>query len=136
MTIIKITVGLAFLLGGMSLFVNGLKPLAELQIIKSVLNPLVMFGLALLGTLLWQSSSITTAILVGLVGSGVIPLEVGISGVLGANIGTTGTALLASITAGKAGLQLAIFHGIFNISAALIALPFVGWIAEVIKSWT
>lgn len=132
-TILKVLIGLALLLVGMKLFTTGLKPLAELGVIKGVFNPYMMFGLALVGTLLWQSSSITTVILIGLTGSGVIPLEIGMSGIIGANLGTTGTAFLASIVAGKAGLQLAIFHGLFNLVGAIVMLPFVSKIAAYIK---
>jgi len=116
----------------MKLFVSGVKPLANTSFMETISNPYLIFAIAGGGTLLWQSSSITTAVLVGMVGGG-LPLEAGMIGIIGANIGTTGTALLASITAGKAGLQLAVFHATFNVIGALVVLPFVGIIARYIK---
>ena len=48
-------------------------------------------------TLLWQSSSLSTTAIIGLVASGALPLPAAIGAVLGANIGTTGTIWLAGI---------------------------------------
>lgn len=75
-------------------------------------------------TILVQSSSITTSTLTPLVGMGVIQLESMLPLTLGANIGTTVTALLASLVSGKIdSLQVALAHLCFNITGILIFYP-------------
>ena len=68
-----------------------------------------------------QSSSITTSLLVPLIGAGVLTLEAAYPITLGANIGTTITALLAALAADKVtGLTIALVHLLFNISGILV----------------
>ena len=75
-------------------------------------------------TMLVQSSSITTSTLTPLVGMGVIHLEQMLPLTLGANIGTTVTALLAALVSDKIdSLQVALAHLCFNISGILIWYP-------------
>jgi len=75
-------------------------------------------------TILVQSSSITTSTLTPLVGMGVLQLESMLPLTLGANIGTTVTALLASLVSDKIeALQVALAHLFFNISGILIWYP-------------
>jgi len=71
-----------------------------------------------------QSSSITTSLLVPLCAAGVMTLESALPIMLGANIGTTITALLASMSQeGSAALTIALVHVIFNVTAVSIVFP-------------
>lgn len=74
-------------------------------------------------TALVQSSSITTSILVPLVACHVIELEHGFPITLGANVGTTVTALLAALAGGPAGLAIAFVHLLFNLVGILLIYP-------------
>lgn len=75
-------------------------------------------------TILVQSSSITTSTLTPLVGMGVIQLEQMLPLTLGANIGTTFTAVMAAMVSDKLeALQTALAHLFFNISGILIWYP-------------
>ncbi|MDC3246616.1 Na/Pi symporter [Candidatus Marinimicrobia bacterium] len=76
------------------------------------------FGVIL--TIMVQSSSITTSLVVPLAGAGVLTLRQIFPFTLGANIGTTVTALLASLTGTVSALITAISHLIFNIIGILI----------------
>ena len=82
------------------------------------------FGVVL--TIMVQSSSITTSLVVPLAGAGVLTLRQIFPFTLGANIGTTVTALLAAITGTVAALIAAISHLLFNIFGIIIiyGLPF------------
>lgn len=96
-----------------------------------------LFGKApmalLIGTLVTvmvQSSSITTSVIVPIVGAGIVSVAQVFPFVLGANIGTTITALLAALVlaasgdmAGAAALQVAVAHLLFNAAGTLIFLP-------------
>jgi len=70
-----------------------------------------------------QSSSITTSLLVPLVGAGIISLETALPVTLGANVGTTVTALLASLTGNAAAVTVALVHLLFNLSGIAIFYP-------------
>jgi len=70
-----------------------------------------------------QSSSITTSLLVPLIGAGVVQLESAFAVTLGANVGTTVTALLASLTGNVAAVTVALVHLIFNLSGILLIYP-------------
>ncbi|MFH1844640.1 MAG: Na/Pi symporter [bacterium] len=85
------------------------------------------FSAMLLGVIVTaavQSSSITTSLLVPMIGAGIVQLEPAFAVTLGANIGTTVTALLASMAGNLAGVTVALVHLLFNISGILIFFPF------------
>jgi sodium-dependent phosphate cotransporter len=75
-----------------------------------------------------QSSSITTSLLVPLAGAGVLTLRQAFPVTLGANIGTTVTALMAALAVSgdnaAAGLTIALVHLLFNLSGTLLVYPF------------
>ena len=74
-------------------------------------------------TILVQSSSTTTSLIIPMAGSGVMKLEQIFPFTLGANIGTTITALIASLSGGdyaQAALQIALVHLFFNVFATLL----------------
>ncbi len=79
--------------------------------------------IGLLVTVGVQSSSITTSLLVPLIGAGIVPLESAFAATLGANIGTTVTALLASMTGTPGAVTIALVHLLFNISGIILIYP-------------
>jgi sodium-dependent phosphate cotransporter len=71
-----------------------------------------------------QSSSITTSILIPLSAAGVLSLRNVYPVTLGANVGTTITALLAALAASRPeALTVAFVHTIFNIGGILLLYP-------------
>ncbi|MEZ5065769.1 MAG: Na/Pi symporter [bacterium] len=80
-------------------------------------------GLGIFLTVLVQSSSITTSLLVPLVGAGILALEAAFPITLGANIGTTVTALLASTAGSGAGVTIALVHLLFNTTGIALLWP-------------
>lgn len=94
--------GLALFLYGMELMGDGLKKLAgsrlEMFLAKLTSNRFKGFLLGLSVTAIIQSSSATTVMLVGFVNSGIMKLSQTISIIMGANIGTTVTAWLLSLS--------------------------------------
>ena len=84
--------------------------------------PAIIIGMLM--TVAVQSSSITTSVLVPMIAAGVLTLENGFPVTLGANVGTTVTALLASLaTESPAGLIIALTHTLFNIGGILVFYP-------------
>ena len=86
-------------------------------------NAAIGLTVGLIVTAIIQSSSITTSILVPLAASGVVTLYQVFPITVGANIGTTVTALLASLGGGPAGLHIALVHLLFNSSGAALFVP-------------
>lgn len=81
-------------------------------------------GVGLVITVSVQSSSITTSMLIPLIASGVLLLENAYPITLGANLGTTVTALLASLAAtGPAALVVALSHTLFNLVGIIVFYP-------------
>ncbi len=70
-----------------------------------------------------QSSSITTSLLIPMIAAGVLSLRNAFPITLGANIGTTVTALITAIVAGSWGLVIALVHLIFNLAATSLVYP-------------
>lgn len=98
-------------------------------VFSSVSNPIAGLAAGVLATVLVQSSSVTTATIVGLVGSGLLPVESAVPMVMGANIGTTVTNTLASLGHVRQGpyferaFAAATMHDYFNLMAVAILLP-------------
>lgn len=80
------------------------------------------FGWGLLITSAVQSSSLTTSLIVPLVATGKVNLKRAFQFVLGANIGTTITALLAALFQSEAALSLALVHLLFNLVGVILFL--------------
>ena len=114
-------------------------------------NLAMSFTVGLILTVMVQSSSITTSLIVPLAGAGVLRLQQIFPFTIGSNIGTTITGLLAALAvAGQPGIDpklvlagstVAFAHFLFNASGAVIVLPFrrireipvhvAEWLAEV-----
>lgn len=87
----------------------------------------VAIGVGALVTAMVQSSSITTSLLVPLAGAGLITLEQAFPVTLGANLGTTITALTASLAVAgpnaEAGVIIALTHLLFNLTGTVLIYP-------------
>jgi solute carrier family 34 (sodium-dependent phosphate cotransporter) len=82
----------------------------------------ILLGIAV--TVAVQSSTITTSILVPLVAAGILTLPNAYPITLGANVGTTITALLASLAVLRPeGLTIALVHTLFNLTALAVIYP-------------
>ena len=78
-------------------------------------HPMLLIVVGIIFTALIQSSSAATGVVITMVGTGVLPLDLALFIVLGANIGTCVTALLASIGAQVNAKRVALIHFTFNV---------------------
>lgn len=133
--------GLLFV--GIEMMGDVMKPLATSPVFINMMEkvshiPVLGVGVGLLMTLVVQSSSATIAVLqsfasqAGPDGASVIGLVGAIPILLGDNIGTTITAILASIGQSKDAKRCAIAHSVFNITGSFIFIwiikPFVKFV--------
>ncbi len=132
-----VLLGLGLVFFGMSLMGDAMSPLRSsetfIDAMAELSNPFygVLVGAAF--TALVQSSSATTAIVIVLAQQNLIALDTGIALVLGANIGTSVTALLASIGKPREALRAGIAHALFNAGGVLLWLPLIGLLESVVS---
>ncbi|PKK40112.1 Sodium-dependent phosphate transporter [Clostridiaceae bacterium JG1575] len=128
-----ILLGFGLLMYGMETMKTAMDPLASSNSFREFIATMhshwyldVLIGMGM--TLILQSSSATTGILIALTATGTITLSIAFPFILGANVGTCITALLSSITANKTARRAAVIHLLFNLLGVLIILPFSGLI--------
>ena len=130
------TAGLIVFYVGLKMFSGGIKNMGNIDHLSWFLgNPFYMFCGAIVMTLAWQSSSLSTTAIIALVASGVLPLPAAVAAILGANLGTTGTIWLAGFFVSDGmpkgdTLRIALAHSGMNLLMALGLLPFVNQIAR------
>jgi solute carrier family 34 (sodium-dependent phosphate cotransporter) len=128
-----LVVGLIYLfLIGVSALEQGIKLMGEdiqERLFESVSNPLAGLSVGILGTVLVQSSSASTSVIVGLVASGAISVDAAVPMIMGANIGTTVTNTLVALghvrhsNEFRRAFSAATVHDFFNLLAVAILLP-------------
>ena len=100
--ILRLILGLVFFLYGMHVMSSNLEKMAggklEQLLKKATANPIVSLMLGAAITIAVQSSSAVTVMLVGLVNSGIMQFGQTIGVIFGANIGTTLTAWILSLS--------------------------------------
>jgi phosphate:Na+ symporter len=90
------------------------------EIFKKIDFPLLLILVGVVFTALIQSSSASTGVVITMVGAGVLPLDLALFIVLGANIGTCVTALLASVGANANSKRVALIHFTFNVIGTIL----------------
>ena len=117
---------------GVSSLESGIKVMgADTQesLFSSVSNPVAGLFIGILGTVLVQSSSASTSVIVGLVGTGALGVGDAVPMVMGANIGTTVTNTLVALAhmrqseEFKRAFAAATVHDFFNLMAVGVLLP-------------
>ncbi len=101
--------------------------------VSGFLGALIYAGLGIIVTTILQSSSATLALILTAVAAQQIQYENALALAIGANIGTTITAILGSLTSNVSGKRLAGAHFIFNVLTAIVALVFIFPLAKFVK---
>ena len=122
-----VLLGFGILMLGMSMMSNAVIPLRQDPRIVDILgkfstHPVMGLLTGLVMTLVIQSSSATIGILMAMASQGLIPLEGAIPVILGDNIGTCITAVLATLQSGLNAKRVACSHVMFNLCGSIIAL--------------
>ncbi len=118
--------GFGLLFMGLSMMSDAVKPLAGSESIKNLFIqfgswPILAIFLGITITILLQSSSTTIGIVIALAIAGLIDYRVAFFLILGDNIGTCITAIIASAGGKIASKQLALGHTLFNVIGVIIA---------------
>ena len=90
------------------------------EVFKMIDFPILLILVGVIFTALIQSSSAATGVVITMVGTGVLPLDLALFIILGANIGTCVTALLACVGANANSRRIALIHFTFNVIGTLL----------------
>lgn len=101
---------------------------------------MVFAGIGLLATVVLQSSSATMAVILTALAAGQVTYFNSLALAVGANVGTTVTAIIGAAASNAAGKRLAAAHVVFNVVTAVVALALinqlgwiVNWIADILN---
>jgi phosphate:Na+ symporter len=127
----QIIMGFGLLFFGMSVMAAAVGPAKDHPAFVGFMlgverNAALSIVTAAIFTALIQSSAATIGLVLTFAFQGVITLESAVPMVLGANIGTCMTALLASLGGGAEGRRIAWAHTFFKIAGVLLLIPFLG----------
>jgi len=138
-----IVLGFGILFLGMGIMGDAMKPLASSDLFKDIIvrmeNPLLGLLVGIAITAIIQSSSAFSGILITLALQGMIGLEAAIPLIIGSNIGTCATALLASLGTSNAAKRTAVMHLVYKIAGASIFIiifqifPVTTWIQTIFR---
>lgn len=122
----EVLLGFGILFNGMFAMEAAVRPLSELpkfqELFLALSNPILGVIVGALVTMILQSSSASVGILQALAKTGAIRYSAAIPIIMGQNIGTCITAMLASIGANKNGKRAAIIHLYYNIIGTALFL--------------
>jgi phosphate:Na+ symporter len=127
----NIVLGFGLMFYGLRVMSAEMAPLKGMPVVVEAFlaaaqDPIPAVLVATLFTAIVQASAATIGIVLGLSFQGILPLEAAIPFVLGANVGTAATGLLASLTADAEGRRVAWAHAAFRSAGVLVCLPFLG----------
>ncbi len=129
-----------FIFFSLSFISQAMEPLRNnpmlIEILSKASNPFlgILYGIVI--TVIIQSSSVVVGLVIILISQGIITLESAIPIVVGANVGTTSTALLVSFKLSPLSRLTALSASTFNLVGVLLLLPFLGILEWFVESVT
>ena len=133
----NILVGLGFVFLGIGYMKEGFEAMKDgLDLAQfamtGYLGVFVYIFIGAVATVVIQSSSATMAIIITALATGQIEYVNALALAIGANVGTTVTAIIGSLSSNANGKRLAVAHFIFNVVTGLIAIVFLYQLADVV----
>jgi len=133
----NILIGLGFVFLGIGYMKEGFEAMKEgLDLaqfaMSGYLGVLVYILIGIVATVVIQSSSATMAIIITALATGQIEYANALALAIGANIGTTVTAIIGSLSSNANGKRLAVAHFIFNVVTGFVAIVFLYQLADLV----
>ena len=97
-----------------------------IELVGMMQNVFLQVAFGLIVTVIFQSSSVTTGLVVVMTQNGLLTPATAIPVLLGANLGTPSTTLLVATRMNTSAKRVAVAHFLFNFIGVLIFLPFIG----------
>jgi len=131
---------LGFILFSLSLLSSALEPIKNdpyvIELFSQLSNPILAYTISAMFTSVIQSSSITSGIIVILAQAGLIPIEVSIPMILGANLGSSITTLTASLKLNLFAKRVGFGNFLFNLIGSTLFMVFLPLFISVIQSFS
>jgi len=129
--------GFGFVFLSLKIMIEAMAPLQANELFREVFvaltdTPLIGILLSAIVTALIHSSAATMGIALVLATSGMIPLDAALYIILGANIGTCATALIASMRSPAEARRVAWAHVLFKVIGVALFLPFLPWFQSLV----
>lgn len=133
----EVLIGFSLIFIGMDLMSAGVTPLQDVKRFQEILRvfgdrPFLGILMGFLATAIIQSSSTGIAILQSLARSNALSVTSAMPILLGQNIGTCVTTLLASVNLSSTGKRAAFIHLLFNCLGVILFFPFINLLAELV----
>src|SRR5215831_1300494 len=132
-----VALGLGLLFLGIQFMGDATRPLRTFQpfidAMQEMRSPLIGIIVGAVFTAVVQSSAATLGIVIALASQGLMPLEAGIALILGANVGTVGTAMLSSIGKPAEAVQVGVVHLLFNVFGVLFFVFIIPQFADFVR---
>ncbi len=129
-----------FIFFSLSFISQAMEPLKNdpllVEILSKASNPILGIVYGIIITVIIQSSSVVVGLVIVLLSQGTIDIQSAIPIVIGANIGTTSTALLISLKLSSMSKLVALAASTFNLIGVLIMLPFFGLLEQIATSFS
>ncbi len=106
------------------------------ELLSKASNPLLGIVYGIIITVIIQSSSVVVGLVIVLLSQGTINIDIAIPIVIGANIGTTSTALLVSLKFSSLSKLVAWSASVFNIVGVIIMFPFFSTLKSIATSFS
>ena len=135
--ILSVAMGFGLLFFGIELIGISAKVIQQIEYLSEVFSyiskyPYLAFLISVLFTGLVHSSAVTIGFVITMAAGGLIDYSSAIYWVLGANVGTTSTALMASVGGGYVGRQVAWAHFLYRMASALLFLAFIDYFSRAV----
>jgi phosphate:Na+ symporter len=129
--------GFGFVFFALKILIVTFEPVSQNPFMKEFLlslskDPLAGIIIAAVLTALFQSSAATLGIALTAAHSGILGIEAAVPIVLGANIGTTVTAIISSLGATVDAKRVAMAHVLFKVIGVLLVLPFLDFFTALV----
>ena len=133
--LMTVPMGFGMLFFGLELIGSGTSVLRNLPDFASTLqslndNPMLIFVVTTILTTILHSSTVTIGFAMALASQGLLSFESSLYWIFGANLGTTGVALIASLGENDSGKQVAWAHTLIKVLGILLIVPLAGYIGR------
>ena len=109
------------------------EPIVEQTLVNMASNPFLAMVMAMILTILIQSSAGTIGLALTLATQGLVPLTLALPIIFGANIGTSAAAIFSSIGATREAQRVAVAHALFKVVGVLIFFPLINEFAGLVQ---
>ncbi len=133
-----ILAGLGFLFLGIHYMKEGFETFKETinlaeYAVSGYTGVLLFTAIGIFATVVMQSSHATLVLIITALAAGQITYENALALAIGANVGTTITAILGSMSANEAGKRLAVAHLVFNVVTGALAIVFIYQLVDLVN---